>query len=93
MTAPPMAVLTVPLPATPAKELEMKKSATGGVRHRSAKSGQFVTEQKATQRPSTTLSERINGGSTNGSHRSAKTGEFVTESYAKKHPSSTIKDN
>ena len=70
----------------------MTKSSNGGVRHRSAKSGQFVPERKAVQSPATTLSERINGGSTNGSYRSAKTGEFVTEGYAKRHPSTTIKD-
>ncbi|MEN9895497.1 MAG: hypothetical protein RIR97_1349 [Pseudomonadota bacterium] len=64
-----------------------------GVVHRSAKTGQFVTETKAKNNPSTTVKEKVDGGSTNGAYRSAKTGEFVTKSFARKHPSTTLKDS
>lgn len=71
----------------------MAKGNGNGTRHRSAITGQFVTERKAASSPKTTLSEHIGGGSTNGAHRSAATGKFVTEIYAKRHPRTTIRDN
>ena len=64
-----------------------------GTRHRSTKSGQFVTKSAATIRPATTVSEKIGGGGTGGTHRSAKSGQFVTDRFAKRHPSTTMKDS
>ena len=65
----------------------------GGVNHRSAKNGQFVTERQANRSPATTLAEARGGGSTHGVHRSAVDGKFVTEGFANRHPSTTIKDS
>ncbi|MNL82028.1 hypothetical protein D3C87_2092960 [compost metagenome] len=71
----------------------MAKSNGTGTRHRSAISGQFVTERKAANNPKTTLSEKVDGGSTNGVHRSAVTGKFVPDNFARRNPRITIKDN
>lgn len=64
-----------------------------GTRHRSAITGQFVTERKAANNPRTTLSEQVGGGSTHGVHRSAVSGKFVSGAYARRHPKTTIRDN
>lgn len=65
----------------------------GGVNHRSAQTGRFVTERLADRSPSTTVTERRDGGSTHGAHRSAVSGKFVPESYANRHPDTTIRDS
>lgn len=70
-----------------------KGKSGGGVRHRSAKSGQFVTERKAANNPKTTVSERVGGGSTHGAHRSAISGKFVGPAAAGRWPDKTIKDS
>ena len=62
-------------------------------RGRSTITGQFVTPKTVANRPATTVTEKIGGGSTNGAHRSAKTGAFVTKAYAKSHPTTTMKDS
>ena len=69
------------------------KSTGSGTNYRSAGAGQFVQKSYADKHPSTTLGERIGGGSTGGTHRSAKTGQFVTDQYAATHPKTTIQDN
>jgi hypothetical protein len=60
---------------------------------RSTISGQFVKPSAAVRSPSTTVTEKIGGGSTNGVHRSAATGLFVKQSYADRNPRTTMKDN
>lgn len=64
-----------------------------GTRTRSTVSGRFVKSGAAKSRPSTTVKEKIGGGSTHGAHRSAITGEFVTKSFAARHPRTTMKDS
>ena len=63
-----------------------------GSNTRSTISGQFVKPSAAIRSPSTTVTERKGGESTNGAHRSAVSGQFVTESYANRHPRTTMKD-
>lgn len=65
----------------------------GGVSHRSAKTGRFVTGGHAARHPNTTLAEQRGGGSTHGAHRSAVSGKFVKPGYARSHPNTTIKDS
>jgi hypothetical protein len=60
---------------------------------RSTITGKFVRPSTAVRHPSTTVTERIGGGSTNGVHRSAVTGAFVSKAYASRNPKTTMKDN
>ena len=67
-------------------------SKSSGVRYRSAKTGEFVTQSKAKRNPSTTVSERVGGGPT-GRSRSAKDGQFVKDSYARRNPNTTVTES
>ena len=64
----------------------------GGTIHRSARTGQFVTAGQAKRSPSTTVSERVGGGSTDRS-RSAESGRFVTGDQARRNPNTTVTES
>ena len=62
-------------------------------RTRSTITGRFVKPSTAKRRPSTTVTEKVGGGSTHGAYRSAITGKFVTKSVAVRRPRTTMKDS
>lgn len=62
-------------------------------RTRSTITGKFVKASTAKRRPSTTVTEKVGGGSTHGAYRSAKTGLFVKKSVAKRNPRTTMRDS
>lgn len=64
-----------------------------GTRSRSTISGRFVKGSTAKRNPSTTVTERVGGGSTHGANRSATSGKFVTKGYAARNPRTTMKDS
>jgi hypothetical protein len=60
---------------------------------RSTITGQYVKPSAAVRSPSTTVTEKIGGGSTNGANRSAVTGLFVKQSHADRNPRTTMRDS
>ena len=67
----------------------------GKGKHRSAKTGRYVTRKHAKRSPRTTLKESAARGSARGSsrrtrYRSAITGRYVTAATARRHPDTTV---
>mgnify|MGYP003556021105 CR=1 FL=1 len=60
---------------------------------RSTINRQYVKPSAAIRSPSTTVTEKVGGGSTNGANRSAATGLFVKQSYADRNPRTTMRDS
>lgn len=75
---------------TEAKSM-VQRSGGAGRHYRSAITGRYVTSAHGKRSQSTTVYEKIGGGST-GSARSAKTGRFVTEGFATRNPRTTVKE-
>jgi hypothetical protein len=61
--------------------------------HRSAETGEYVSEQTAAENPKTTLGEDEPHGGDNRRDRSAITGHFVKPDTSRRHPDTTVTEN
>ncbi|MEV0354795.1 hypothetical protein AB0H71_01900 [Nocardia sp. NPDC050697] len=61
--------------------------------HRSAETGEYVSEETAERNPRTTLGEDEAHGGDNRRDRSAITGHFVKPETSRRHPDTTVTEN
>lgn len=61
--------------------------------HRSAETGEYVSEQTAEENPRTTLGENEPHDGDNRRDRSAITGHFVKPETSRRHPDTTVTEN
>lgn len=65
-----------------------------GSNFRGALSGRFVTPNRASRSPSTTVKEPRGAGGSSGPHyRSAITGRYVTNAHGRRSPSTTVRED
>jgi hypothetical protein len=61
--------------------------------HRSAETGEYVSEETAAENPKTTLGEDEPHQGDNRRDRSAITGHFVKPDTSRRHPDTTVTEN
>jgi len=69
---------------------QISEELTMGKVHRSARTGEFVSEATAARHPKTTVTQTVPGDGHG--NRSAITGRFVTDATAARHPNTTIRE-